>query len=166
MGKPEVGNQLFGDVRQLIEAAKGRVVASLASNLNVRFGRGWSKRNLMQMIKFSDNFPDFQIVQTVSAQLSWSHFVTLIAIDDSLKREFYLAMVAEERWSTRTLVARQYRIQIDDEEHSIELLELWTEAASMWRYLTVLPPREVLQAKLQQSIQRARQRLNEGDREG
>ncbi|MCF6323761.1 MAG: hypothetical protein L3J89_05475 [Gammaproteobacteria bacterium] len=44
------------------------VVASLASDLDAKSGRGWFKRNLMQMIKFSDNSPDFQIVQTLFAQ--------------------------------------------------------------------------------------------------
>jgi predicted nuclease of restriction endonuclease-like (RecB) superfamily len=58
------------------------------------------------MIKFSEVFSDFQIVQTLSAQLSWSHFNALVKIDDALKREFYLAMTLQERWSTRTLTER------------------------------------------------------------
>ncbi len=44
-------------------------------------------------------------------------------------------------------------------DEQIELLELDKSGIHVAEYLTVLPPREVLQAKLQQSIQQARQRL-------
>lgn len=121
---------LFGEIRQLIETVKGRVAASvnseltllywqvgkrisdeilkgqrgaygkqviaeLSRNLSARFGRGWSKRNLEQMVKFSECFPDWHIAQVVSAQLSWSHFVSLITIKDMLKRDFYLRWLAK-----------------------------------------------------------------------
>jgi len=58
------------------------------------------------MVRFSEVFPDVQIVQTLSAQLSWSHFNCLVTISDPLKQEFYLAMALQERWSTRTLAER------------------------------------------------------------
>src|SRR5690606_41175312 len=48
-------------------------------------------------------FPDESIVQTLSRQLSWSHFVELIPMEDRLKREFYAEMCRVERWSVRTL---------------------------------------------------------------
>ncbi|MDQ9090331.1 PDDEXK nuclease domain-containing protein [Pseudoalteromonas haloplanktis] len=83
-----------------------QIVAELAKTLTVQFGRGWSKRNLFQMLKFAEQFCDLQIVQTLSAQLSWSHFVQLCAIDDPLKRDFYSQMAITERWSTRTLDER------------------------------------------------------------
>ena len=55
------------------------------------------------MMRFAEVFPDEQIVQTLSAQLSWSHFVELIPLEDRLKREFYAEMCRVERWSVRTL---------------------------------------------------------------
>ena len=58
------------------------------------------------MVRFSEVFPDFQIVQTLSAQLSWSHFSCLVTIADPLKQEFYLTMALQEHWSTRTLAER------------------------------------------------------------
>jgi predicted nuclease of restriction endonuclease-like (RecB) superfamily len=45
-------------------------------------------------------------VQTLSAQLTWSHFVILSAIDDPIKRDFYTTLTIQERWSTRTLDER------------------------------------------------------------
>jgi len=45
-------------------------------------------------------------VQTLSAQLSWSHIYTLLPIEDELKREFYIQICKHERWSVRTLRSR------------------------------------------------------------
>jgi hypothetical protein len=44
-------------------------------------------------------------------------------------------------------------------QEQIELLELDKSGIHVAEYLTVLPPREVLQARLQQSIAAARRRL-------
>lgn len=49
-----------------------------------------------------------------------------------------------------------------NEEH-VELLQLHRSNIRVADYLTLLPPRETLQAKLHQSIERARQRLLDGD---
>ncbi|PWQ92644.1 PDDEXK nuclease domain-containing protein [Leucothrix pacifica] len=83
-----------------------RVIVNLSKVLKVQFGRGWSQRNLEQMVKFAEIFPDFEIAQTLSAQLSWSHFVLLCGVDDPIKRDFYTTMAIQERWSTRTLDER------------------------------------------------------------
>jgi predicted nuclease of restriction endonuclease-like (RecB) superfamily len=55
------------------------------------------------MVQFSEVFPDFQIVATLSRQFGWSHFVLLIALDHDLAREFYAELCRVERWSVRTL---------------------------------------------------------------
>ncbi|MCT4594299.1 MAG: DUF1016 N-terminal domain-containing protein [Anaeromicrobium sp.] len=54
------------------------------------------------MIRFYDVISDKEILQTVSAKLSWSHFVKLISIEDDIKREFYITMDINEKWSVRT----------------------------------------------------------------
>ena len=100
----QVGKRIADEVLNGERAEYGKqVIASLAQQLTLDYGKGWSKRNLAQMVRFSEVFPDFQIVQTLSAQLSWSHFTYLVTIADPLKQEFYLAMALQERWSTRTL---------------------------------------------------------------
>ena len=55
------------------------------------------------MIKFYQEFPDFEKVATLSQQLTWSHFVEILPIQDELKRDFYAAMCMQENWSVRTL---------------------------------------------------------------
>ena len=81
----------------------GRVVASMAERLTAEFGRGFSEKNLRHMIRFAEAFPDPAIVSALSRQLGWTHFRSLIYLDDPLKRDFYAEMCRVERWSTRTL---------------------------------------------------------------
>lgn len=103
----QVGNRIRQEVLGGERADYGKqVIATLATELTAQYGKGWSKRNLAQMVKFAEVFTDANIMQTLSAQLSWSHFVILCAIDDSLKRDFYTSMAMQERWSTRTLDER------------------------------------------------------------
>lgn len=103
----KVGQRINQEVLGGERADYGKqVIATLSKLLNAQFGRGWSKRNLEQMVRFSETFSDFEITQTLSAQLSWSHFVVLCGVDDPIKREFYTTMSIQERWSTRTLDER------------------------------------------------------------
>ncbi|HAS6674351.1 DUF1016 family protein [Vibrio parahaemolyticus] len=103
----QVGNRVRQEVLGGGRADYGKqVIATLATELTAQYGKGWSKRNLAQMVKFAEVFTDAHIMQTLSAQLSWSHFVILCAIDDPLKRDFYTSMAMQERWSTRTLDER------------------------------------------------------------
>ena len=44
------------------------------------------RRNLFNMIRFAEVFPTPDIVQTLSAQLGWSHFLEIIALKDPLQR--------------------------------------------------------------------------------
>ncbi|MCX6692564.1 MAG: YhcG family protein [Methanoregula sp.] len=58
------------------------------------------------MIRFAVSYDNEAIVSTLSRQLSWSHFLDLIYIDDPLKQGFYTEMCRLERWSVRTLRAK------------------------------------------------------------
>lgn len=55
------------------------------------------------MVQFSEIFPDKEIVVSLTRQLSWTHFVILIPIQDELKRDFYAEMCRIEKWNIRTL---------------------------------------------------------------
>lgn len=99
-----IGTRIRQDVLKEKRAEYGaQIVQAVAAQLTTEFGRGYSRRSLFQMIRFAETFPDLQIVQTLSAQLSWSHFVAIIPLEDPLKRDFYAEMCRIERWSTRTL---------------------------------------------------------------
>ena len=82
------------------------VIKELSKRLVIEYGRGYSIRNIFNMLKFYEYYPNFEILQTLSAKLSWSHFVELLQISNDVKREFYTTMCANEIWSVRTLRER------------------------------------------------------------
>lgn len=82
------------------------VVKQLAQQLTTEYGNGFSYSGLTRMAKLFDYLPDQEIVATLSQQLSWSHFVELIKLDNVTKREFYMRICASERWSVRVLRER------------------------------------------------------------
>ncbi|MEI8048080.1 MAG: PDDEXK nuclease domain-containing protein [Bacteroidota bacterium] len=102
-----IGKRINEDILRNGRADYGKnVVLVLSSELTAIYGIGFSKRNLHNFIKFNELYPEIQIVQTLSAQLSWSHIYTLIYLKEDLKREFYTQMCIHERWSVRVLQSR------------------------------------------------------------
>jgi hypothetical protein len=99
-----IGRRIRQDVLQEKRAGYGeKIVQTLSAQLVLEYGRGFGRRNLFQMIRFAEVFPDGDIVAALSRELSWSHFVELIPIEDPLKRDFYAEMCRIERWNVRTL---------------------------------------------------------------
>jgi len=82
------------------------VLKTLAGRLTRDDGCGFSHSGLTRMARFFDCLPDEQIVATLSQQLSCSHFVELIKIDDPTRRAFYIELCAQARWPVRTLRER------------------------------------------------------------
>jgi predicted nuclease of restriction endonuclease-like (RecB) superfamily len=99
-----IGTRIRRDILGDKRAGYGeQIVDALSTQLTAEYGRGFARRSLFRMIQFAEAFPDERIVSALSAQLGWSHFIELIAIDDPLKRDFYAEMARAERWSVRTL---------------------------------------------------------------
>jgi predicted nuclease of restriction endonuclease-like (RecB) superfamily len=76
------------------------LISSLARDLGIRHGKGFSRSNLIYMRLFYLRYP---ISQKPSHQLSWSHYVELLKIDDELERSFYEKQAIKERWSVPEL---------------------------------------------------------------
>ncbi len=75
-------------------------LTELSKQLTARFGRGFSRPNLVNMRKFYLCYPN---CQTVSDNLSWSHIGELIKADDELERSFYEKECLAQKWDVRTL---------------------------------------------------------------
>jgi predicted nuclease of restriction endonuclease-like (RecB) superfamily len=102
-----IGDRIHRDILNKERAGYGeQVVEALGKVLTAEYGRGFGRRNLFNMIRFAEVFPDPTIVQTLSAQLAWSHFLEIIYLKDSLQQTFYAEMCRVERWSVRTLRAK------------------------------------------------------------
>jgi predicted nuclease of restriction endonuclease-like (RecB) superfamily len=80
------------------------LIQTLAADLGLRHGKGFSRSNLVYMrllyLRYAGGAP---ISQKPSHQLSWSHYVELLKIDDELERSFYEKQAAAERWSVPEL---------------------------------------------------------------
>jgi len=75
-------------------------LTELSHQLTARFGRGFSRPNLVNMRRFYLTYPN---CQTVSDNLTWSHIGELIKIDDNLERGFYEKECIAQKWDVRTL---------------------------------------------------------------
>jgi predicted nuclease of restriction endonuclease-like (RecB) superfamily len=99
-----VGRRIRQDILKEKRADYGeRIVSAMGRELGMEFGRGFSEKSLWHMIRFAEAFPDKQIVSALQRQLTWTHFKSLIYIEDQLKREFFAEMCRLENWPTRTL---------------------------------------------------------------
>src|SRR3989338_6390221 len=79
------------------------IIQDLATQLQTHYGRGFGRRVIERCIQFARHFSEEKIILSLADHLKWTHFVTLLGIDDQLKREFYAEMCRIERWSTRQL---------------------------------------------------------------
>lgn len=102
-----IGDRIRRDILGHEKAEYGeKVIEGLATGLTAQYGGGFSRANLFHMVRFVEVFPDERIVYALSRQLSWTHFRSLIYLEDPLQRDFYAEMCRVERWSTRTLKAK------------------------------------------------------------
>ncbi|HEY1535390.1 MAG TPA: PDDEXK nuclease domain-containing protein [Polyangiaceae bacterium] len=103
----QLGERVRTEVLDGRRAAYGaRIVAALGRQLDARYGRGFSDKNLRRMVQFAVAFPDPEIVAALGRQLGWAHFKLLIPLNEPLKRTFYAEMCRVEGWSTRTLAEK------------------------------------------------------------
>ncbi len=99
-----IGKKINDEILKNKRAEYGEeIVVTLSRQLVNDYGNGFSEKNIRRMIQFSEVFPKEKIVVTLSRQLTWSHFVTLIPIKDQLKIDFYSEMCRIEMWSVRIL---------------------------------------------------------------
>ena len=99
-----IGKRINEEVLGNQRAEYGKqIVSTVSRQLTEEYGKGFNEKSLRRMMQFAELFPDFQIVSTLSRQLSWSHFAEILYTKDNLAREFYLTMAASENWSIRTL---------------------------------------------------------------
>lgn len=103
----QVGDRIRREVLREKRAGYGEeILQSLSAKLETEFGRGFSARNLANMVRFAEVFRDREIVVSLIRELTWTHFIALIPLKDTLQRDFYAEMCRMERWSVRTLRSR------------------------------------------------------------
>ena len=82
------------------------IVKNLSQELQKEFVgmKGFSERNLWNMRNFYIEYKDNSKLQTLSAQIGWSHNIAIFQkCKDNLERKFYIKMTIEYGWSYRVL---------------------------------------------------------------
>ncbi len=97
----EVGEEIYKACGENDRAEYGtKLLDYLSQKLTAEFGQGYTVRNLRAMRQFYCCFP---IRHTLCAELSWSHYRTLMRISDEKVRLFYMEECAKSAWSVRQL---------------------------------------------------------------
>ncbi len=76
------------------------LLTNLAKDLKNRFGKGFSKSNIYLMRQF---YLKYQIFQSLTGKLTWTHYAELLAVSDDNARGFYEKQTINENWSVREL---------------------------------------------------------------
>lgn len=82
-------------------AAYGKqLLQFLSDKLTSEFGKGFDVSNLRNMRRFYVTFP---IQDALRPELSWTHYRTLMKVNDEAARNFYLEESVKSGWSSRQL---------------------------------------------------------------
>lgn len=77
-----------------------RLLPQLADTLTREFGKGFDASNLRYMRLFYQAFP---IRDALRHELSWTHYRTLLRVEDAKARQWYMNEAASQNWSARAL---------------------------------------------------------------
>ncbi len=75
-------------------------LSDLSLKLSNEFGKGFTVRSLQQMKKFYTLFPNTNALRT---QLTWTHYRSLLRVENKEAREWYIEESVKEHWSSRQL---------------------------------------------------------------
>ena len=97
----EIGEKIYLACGEHERATYGKqLLQYISEKLTAEFGKGFDITNLRNMRRFYLMFP---IRETLSPELSWSHYVKLMRVTDQNAREFYAKEAAKSGWSVRQL---------------------------------------------------------------
>ncbi len=106
----QIGKVIFEEEQQGKDRAGygDFLIRTLSEVLVLHYGTGFSYRQLNLFRQFYRMFP---IVNALRSQLSWTHYRTLIRIENQDKRDFYIAEADKNNWTARQL-ERQVNSQL------------------------------------------------------
>ncbi|MCF5053165.1 DUF1016 family protein [Pseudomonas syringae] len=77
-----------------------KLLPTLAKELTRHYGKGFDTTNLRHMRGFFLAFPKYDAVRR---ELSWTHYRTLLRVENSEARQWYMHESASQNWTTRAL---------------------------------------------------------------
>ena len=126
----QIGNLINQNILQNKRAEYGKlIVPTLSAQLETKYGRNFTEKNVRRMMQFAEQFSDFSIVVTLSRQLSWSHFLVLIPLKNPEAQIFYAEKAVHEILGVRDL--RKQITQKAFERREIANLQITPETPSL-----------------------------------
>lgn len=114
LGKRIAEEQLGNQTRE--ELYGKSVIENLAQQLTTEYGSGFDFSSLYKYVRFYQCFPNILDAESPkSFLLTWTHYRTLLQVDDSAARDWYASEAAKEVWSVKTLqrnISSQYYYRI------------------------------------------------------
>ena len=96
-----IGKRIYEACGESERAEYGKqLLQFLADKLTSEFGKGFSVRNLQMMRQFYLIFPN---ANALRSELSWTHYRSLMRVEDEKARNFYLEETVKCGWSSRQL---------------------------------------------------------------
>ena len=108
-----IGKRIVEEEQQGNERAEygEQIIEKLSQQLTLRYGRGFGKRYLAYFRQFYLTINNKQILQTCLQNLTWSHILKALRVDDPIAIRWYLETASQEMWSVRMLdrnISTQY----------------------------------------------------------
>ena len=96
-----IGEQIYEACGESERAEYGKnLLQFLSEKLTAEFGKGFTVANLRNMRQF---FLTFQNRNAVRSELSWTHYRSLMRVENEVARQFYLEEAVKCGWSSRQL---------------------------------------------------------------
>jgi len=105
----EIGRTIVEEEQKGKERAEygKQIIKELSQRLTYEFGKGFSATNLKQMRQFYLTYSKSQTLsdqlKKIDFQLSWSHYLFLMKVDNPDERKFYEIEAINNGWSLREL---------------------------------------------------------------
>ncbi|MFM9422953.1 MAG: hypothetical protein RIR06_1414 [Bacteroidota bacterium] len=106
----QIGRVIFEEEQQGKSRAEygSFLIKSISAQLQPQYGTGFSIRQLELNRQFYRTFPN---TNALRSQFSWTHYRSLIRIENEDKRDFYIAEADKNNWTARQL-ERQINSQL------------------------------------------------------
>jgi predicted nuclease of restriction endonuclease-like (RecB) superfamily len=141
-----------------------QLLDNLSKDLTLSYGKGFSRSNIFQIRQF---YTKFQKIQTLSGQLTWSHYTEILKSNNDLELSFYSKQCEKDRWSVREL-KHQMRsslferialskdkegvLKLANEGHSIEKPEDLIKDPFVLDFLNIPQQYHYLESELEEKI--------------
>ena len=99
---------LYWNIGKIIDANSewgNKFVDNLSKDIRREFpsSKGFSTRNLKSMVRFYREYHEVEFVQTVAAQIPWSHNLEILRVKSKEERLWYIEKTIENGWSKNIL---------------------------------------------------------------